>query len=404
MAERNEAGGDSSAALLVLKGGPKTHQTEPGALYPQHRRPTASAWSPILLWAHGCRRQLHRADWAAAEIPRARASAPFINIKHHTRSLIITCSWLNRGWWTIHGPGAKPCLFWYGPWTESGFYIVNGWKKKRTIFHDPCKLWETQSLESVNIYWDITTFIHLHIAYGYLWIKKQRHHFDDRVLYSQSCDFSSSHVWMWKLDHKEGWAPKNWCFWTELSQEKTLESPLDVKKIRQVLNEINPSNQYSFIRKTDADAEAPLLWPPVAKSRLTGEDPDAGEDWRQEKKGTTEDEMVGWHHQLNGLEFKQTPGYSVGQRSLACCSLWGCEESTWLRDWTTTNGFLNAQWWSWVIIMEHTTLTTWPFAEKLADPYHRGWQDVTWLQRRQLNKQAGWLAAPPSGLEADKEA
>ena len=108
---------------------------------------------------------------------------------------------------------------------------------------------------------------------------------------------------MWQLDHKEGWAPKNWCFWT-LVLEKTLESPLDCKEIKPV----NPiGNQpWIFIGKTDAETEAPILWPPDVKSQLTGKDPDAGQDWGKEEKGTTEDEMVGWHHQLRGHEFEQT--------------------------------------------------------------------------------------------------
>ena len=108
--------------------------------------------------------------------------------------------------------------------------------------------------------------------------------------YSQSYGFSSSHVWMWELDYKESWALKNWCFWTVVL-EKTLEGPLDWKEIQPV----NPKgNQpWIFIGRTDAEAEAPILWPPHEKSWLIGKDPDAGKDWRQEEKGMTEDEMVG---------------------------------------------------------------------------------------------------------------
>ena len=115
------------------------------------------------------------------------------------------------------------------------------------------------------------------------------------------------------LDHKEGWAPKNWCFWIVVL-EKTLESPLDCKEIKPV----NPKgNQpWIFIGRTDAKAEAPILWPPDVKNWLIGKDSDAGKDWRREKKGMTEDEMVGWHHQLNGHESEQTPRDSGGQRSL----------------------------------------------------------------------------------------
>ena len=138
---------------------------------------------------------------------------------------------------------------------------------------------------------------------------------------SQRHDFSSSHVWMWELNYKEGWAPKNWCFWTVVL-EKTLESPLD-SKIKPVNRKGNQS--WIFIGRTDAEAEAPILWPPDAKSRLVGKDPTAGKDWGQEK-GTTKDEMVGWHQQLNGHEFEQIPGGSEGQGNLRCCSPWGCKE------------------------------------------------------------------------------
>jgi len=128
---------------------------------------------------------------------------------------------------------------------------------------------------------------------------------------------------MWELDHKKDWALKNWCFWIVVL-EKTLESPLDSKNIKPV----NPKgNQpWIFIGRTDAEAEALTLLPPDAKSWLTGKDPDAGKDWRREK-GTTKNEMVGWHHRLNGHEFVQTPGDSEGQGSLACCSPWSLKES-----------------------------------------------------------------------------
>ena len=105
---------------------------------------------------------------------------------------------------------------------------------------------------------------------------------------------------MWELDYKESWAPKNCCFWT-MVLEKTLESPLDCKEIQPVRPKGNQS--WIFIGRTDADAETPILWPPDVKSWLIGKDPDAGKDWRQEEKGTTEDEMAGWHHRLNGYEF-----------------------------------------------------------------------------------------------------
>ena len=132
-------------------------------------------------------------------------------------------------------------------------------------------------------------------------VKKQRHHFANKNPSSQSYGFSSSHVQMWELDQKESWAPKNWCFWIVML-EKTLESSLNSKDIKPV----NPKgNQpWIFIGRTDAETEAPVLWPPDTKSRLIGKDPDAGKDWGQEEKGATEHEMVGWHHQLNGLDFE----------------------------------------------------------------------------------------------------
>ena len=131
-------------------------------------------------------------------------------------------------------------------------------------------------------------------------IKKQRHYFADEDLYSQSYGFSSSHVWMWELDHTESWVQKNWCFWTVML-DKTLESPLDCKETQPV----NPKGNQSwiFIGRTDVKAETPIIWAPDAKNWLIWKDPGAGKDWRQEEKGMTEDEMVGWHHRLNGHEF-----------------------------------------------------------------------------------------------------
>ena len=136
--------------------------------------------------------------------------------------------------------------------------------------------------------------------------------------------FSSSHVWMWELDYKESWAQKNWCFWTVVL-EKTLESPFDCKEIPPV----HPKGDQSwvFIGRTDIEAETPILWPPHAKSWLIGKDPDAWKDWRQEEKGMTEDEMVGWHHRLNGHEFGWTPAVGDGQGGLMCCNPWGQKES-----------------------------------------------------------------------------
>ena len=150
---------------------------------------------------------------------------------------------------------------------------------------------------------------------------------------NQSYGFSSSHVWMWELDCEESWAPKNWCFWTVVL-EKTLDSPLDCKEIQPVHTKGNQS--WVFIGRTDVEAETPILWPPDVKNWLIGKDPDAGKDWKWEEKGTTEDEMVGWHHWLNGQEFEQAPGVGAGQGGLACCSPWGHKESDmieWL-NWT----------------------------------------------------------------------
>ena len=139
-----------------------------------------------------------------------------------------------------------------------------------------------------------------------------------------SYGFSSGHVWMWDLDYKESWAPKNWCFWTVLL-EKTLLSPLNCKEIQPVHPKGDQS--WDFFGRTDAEAETPVLWPPDVKNWLIGKDPHAGKDWGWEEKGMTEDEMVGWHHWLNGHEFEQALGAGDGQGGLVCCRPWGCMES-----------------------------------------------------------------------------
>ena len=151
------------------------------------------------------------------------------------------------------------------------------------------------------------------------------------VTKSQTWLSNWTELYGWELDHKQGWVPKNWCFWTVVS-EKTLENPFDCKEIKLV----NPKENQSwiFIGRTDAEPEAPILWPPDLKSWLTGKDPNAGEDWRQEK-GKTEDEMVGWHHWLNGHELEQAPEDGEGQGSLACCSPRVCKESDMWHDWAT---------------------------------------------------------------------
>ena len=152
----------------------------------------------------------------------------------------------------------------------------------------------------------------------------QWHHFADQGRHSQSYDFSS-HVQMLdaQMNHKEDWTPENWCFWI-VELEKTLEHPLN-GKIKLVHPKGNQS--WMFTGRTDAETEAPILWPLTAKSQFIRKDPDAGKDWRQKEKKATEAEMVGWHHRPNQHEFEQTPGDSGRQRSLACCIPWGLKES-----------------------------------------------------------------------------
>ena len=170
-----------------------------------------------------------------------------------------------------------------------------------------------------------------------------------KVCLSQSYGFSSSHVWIWELDHKERWATENWCFWIVLL-EKTLKSPLDCKEIKPA----NPKGNQSwiFIGRTDAEAEVPILWPLHVKGWLTGKDPDAGQDWSQEKKRVTEDEMIGWQHQLNRHEFQQALGVD-GQRSLVCCSPWGHKQSDtskWLNWIDTVSSVLHFFLWICLIV------------------------------------------------------
>ena len=162
-------------------------------------------------------------------------------------------------------------------------------------------------------------------------IKNQRHYFANKGPSSQGYGFSSGHVWMWELDYKESWVQKNWCFWTVVL-EKTLESPLDCEEIQPV----HPKGDQSwvFTGRTDAEAETPILWPRDVKSRLIGKDPDAGKDWGQEEKGTTENKMAGWHHWLNGRESEWTSG--VGEAWHAV--IHGVSKSqTQLSDWTELN-------------------------------------------------------------------
>ena len=153
-----------------------------------------------------------------------------------------------------------------------------------------------------------------------LHIIKQRHYFVNKGLSSQGYGFPSSHVWMWELDYKESWALKNWCFWTVVL-EKTLESILDCKEIQPVHPKADKS--WVFIGRTDVEAEAPILWPPDAKSWLIWKDSDAWKDWEQEEKRMRKDEMVEMHHRLNWHGFEWTPGVGDGQGGLACCGSWG---------------------------------------------------------------------------------
>ena len=141
---------------------------------------------------------------------------------------------------------------------------------------------------------------------------------------------------MWMLDHKYGQMQKNWCFWA-MVLEKTLESPLDCKEIEL----INPKGNQSWIliRMTDTEAEAPMLWSPDAKNKLIGKDSVSGKDWSLNEKGTTEDEMVGWHHWLDGHEFQQALGIGDEQGILACCSPWGHKETR-LSDWAELIWFM----------------------------------------------------------------
>ena len=165
---------------------------------------------------------------------------------------------------------------------------------------------------------------------------------------------------MWELSHKEGWAPKNSCFWTVVL-EKSLESHLDCKEFKPV----HPKGNQCWM----TDAGVLILWPPHVKSRLIGKDPDAGKDWRQ-KKGMAEDKMVGRHHLLNGHEFEQTLGDGEGQGGVSCCSPWGRKESgmTW---WLNNNNNTGWMWcWAfmnpWVMRVGSRVQAGWP-APKLCD-------------------------------------
>ena len=169
--------------------------------------------------------------------------------------------------------------------------------------------------------------------------KKQRYYFANKGLSIQSYGFPNSHIWMWELDCKDSWVPKNWCFWTVVL-EKTLEKPLDCKEIKPVHPKGN--QPWLFIGRTDAEAEAPILWPPDVKNQLIGKDPDTGKDWRQEEKGNTEDKMVGWHHQHDGHEFEYALGDGDGQEAWLATVHGVAKSWTWL-SWTEPNWILETE-------------------------------------------------------------
>ena len=186
------------------------------------------------------------------------------------------------------------------------------WKQWQILFS-----WAPKSLQTVTAAMKLRRLLLGRKAMTTKCVKNQRYHFTNKGPSSQSYGFSRSHVWLYKLECKAGWVLKNWYFWMVVL-EKTLESHLDCNEIKPV----NPNGNQSwvFIGRTDAEAEDSILWLPDAKIQLIRKDPDTGNDWGKEEKGATEDEMVGWHHRLNGHEIEETLGGSGGQGSLACCS------------------------------------------------------------------------------------
>ena len=220
------------------------------------------------------------------------------------------------------------------------------WKQWQTLFiyclQNHCRWWLQP--------WNQKRLAPWKKCYGQPRLK--RHYLANEGPSSQSYGFSRSHVWMWELDHKEGWVPKTWCFqagcWRRL-----LRVPWTTRRLSQsILREINPEEDIG-----QNDAEAPKLWPPDVKSWLSGKDPDNGEDWRHEEKGMAE--MVGWYHWLNGHEFQQALEDSEGQRSLTCCSSWGRKE-------LDTTEWLNK------------IHTTW-------------WDKLVWLKKQRLQRDRLWF-------------
>ena len=205
---------------------------------------------------------------------------------------------------------------------------------------------------------------------------------------------------MWELDHKESWPLKNWRF-LNCGLEKTLESPLNSKEIKPVNTKRNQS--WVFIGRTDVEAEAPILWPPDVKSQLTGKDPDAGKDWRQEERGMTEDKIVGWHHWFNGHE--QILGDGEGQGSLVYCSPWGCKESdtterlnwtdVWMWELDHKESWPLKNWCFWTVVLEKTLES--PLDRKEIQPVHpKGDQSWIFIGRTDAEAEAPILW-PPDG-------
>ena len=202
------------------------------------------------------------------------------------------------------------------------------WKQWQTLFS-----WAPKSLPMVTtaVKWKDACSLEESHDQPRQHIKKQKHYFADKSLYSQSYVFSSSHVRMWELGHKEGWAPQNWCFWTVVLQ-KTLENPLNCKEIKPV----NPKGNQSWIfmeglmLKLKLQYFSHLLW----GAWLIRKDPDAGKDWMQDEKGLTEDEIVGWHHWFNGHEFEQAPGNGRLPGKSGVLQFMGLQSLTWLSNWT----------------------------------------------------------------------
>ena len=190
-------------------------------------------------------------------------------------------------------------------------------------------------------------------------IKKQRHYFVNKGPSSQSYGFSSGHVRMWELDYKESWAQTNWCFWTVVL-EKTVESPLDCKEIQPVHSKGDQS--WIFTGRTDAEVETPILWPADAKNLITGINPDAGKDWRREEKGTTEDEMVGWHHRM-GMSLSKFWELVTDGEAWHTAIHGVAKSRTWLSDWTELIGYIEEEeFWvsNWLDIKD-----SWEFKSKI---------------------------------------